>query len=291
MIETQSLLPLSLLGWGAYLPDTIVTNQDYERQYDVPAAWIEKATGVRARRIAAPGQSCSDMAVQAAKAALARAAIDPAELDLVIHASVSHDSPAPPVSALLQGRLAASNAAILDLNTACTSFVTALATAAHFLGAGTFRTILIATAELASWGRNFADQASFPLLGDGAGAVVIRRGAGPAGVVSSYFRADGSKHRLAVVDHGRRFALEQPYVFKMDGPKVYKNAVSAMVETARALAARGGVCLDEVRLLIPHQANLNILASVRARLGLPSERVSSTSRRSATPRRRPSPLR
>jgi 3-oxoacyl-[acyl-carrier-protein] synthase-3 len=267
------MLPLSIAGWGSYLPEQVVTNEDYRRRFDISPEWIEKATGIRARRIIGAGQSCNDMAVAAAQAALLRGQVDPAEIDLVIHASISHDSPAPSMSALLQHRLGATNAAILDLNTACTSFVTALGVSSQYLATGTYRTILVATAEAASWGRDFADKGSFPLLGDGAGAVVLRVGDGSAGVLSSYFKADGSKHALAVVDHGQRHGLEQRYVFKMDGARIYRNAVRAMVETACALAERAEVALDQIKLVIPHQANINILESVRGRLGLGDDRL------------------
>lgn len=271
----------TITGLGSCVPDRVVTNADLEKLVDTTDEWIRTRTGIRERRVAADDQATSDLAVEAARKALAEARLDPADLDLIIVATVTPDMPFPATACLVQNRLGATRAAALDLETACSGFVYALATGAQFIQAGLYENVLVIGAETLSKIVDWTDRRTCVLLGDGAGAVVLQPAPGPdQGLLSFHLGADGGGADLLKQPAGgsRMPASEETvrnrlhYVY-MNGREVFKFAVRVMGEAAQAALDRCGLSFADVDYYIPHQANYRIIESSARRFGLPMERV------------------
>jgi 3-oxoacyl-[acyl-carrier-protein] synthase-3 len=279
----HKMLPVEIIGTGFHVPQKRITNQDYERSHGLSADWIKQVCGIDSRHIAEPHEACSHMAIPAAKNAIKQAGIDPAEIDLIILATINSDYSAPPGSCIIQGELGAVNAACVDVDCACLGYVWAIQIAANLVATDMYRTILVIGSEICTRAANYNDPKTFILLGDGAGAAIIRKSNGESGLLASYFKADGTRWNAATIKAcGTMYpdtrnlpegvTMDDIY-FKMDGPKVYKFAVKAMADAVQFVTEKAGLKLDDIKVVIPHQANLRILESAIKRMDLREEQV------------------
>lgn len=270
----------AITGWGMYVPERVLSNADLEQLVETNDEWIVTRTGIRERRIAAPGEATASMGSAAARQALERAGITPQEIDLLIVATSTPDQLMPSAACMIQTALGAVRAAPMDLNAACSGFVFALATAAQFVKAGTAKTALVVGVDTLSRFMDYADRNTCILFGDGAGAVVVQPSDKPTGVLSVDLGAlPGTGDLLEIHGGGSAYpasaetvAARQHFV-TMQGREVFKLAVRAMGDSSAKVIAEAGLEPDDIALLIPHQANLRIIEAMAKRLNLPMERV------------------
>lgn len=238
--------------------------------------WIRERTGIRERRIAADGETTCDLAEQAARAALASAGVAAAELDLIVVGTTTPDLIFPSTACLLQHRLGANGCAAFDVNAACTGFIYALATADAFVRAGRARRVLVVGAETLSRMIDWSDRATCVLFGDGAGAVVLAADSKP-GVLATHLHADGGYKALLYnpvgVSVGFRDEPNHGVKVLMTGNEVFKVAVKTLDAVVEETLAANGLAKSDIDWLIPHQANLRIIAATARRLEMPMERV------------------
>ena len=265
-----------ILGTGSYLPPQVVTNDDLAKRLETNDAWIRERTGIRARHIAEPSQTSSDLALEASRRALEAAGVAPGELDLIVVATSTPDYIFPSTACLLQAKLGAKGGAAFDVQAVCSGFVYALATADSFIRSGNHRKALVVGAEVFSRILDWNDRGTCVLFGDGAGAVVLGASEKP-GIHASVLRADGSHAgMLSVPGNVNRGAIAGSPFLQMDGQAVFKFAVRVLEESARETAARARMSLDQIDWLIPHQANVRILEAVARKLDLPREKLAVT---------------
>ena len=267
-------------GVGAYLPENVVTNADLAKFVDTSDSWIIERTGIRERRNAAEGQATSDLAVEAAKRALAAAGRTPAEVDLIIVATTTADMTFPATAAFVQKKLGCPIAPAFDIQAVCSGFVYALSVADGFITRGHARCALVIGAECMSRLMDYQDRTTCVLFGDGAGAVVVEPGEGAGtiqdrGLLSFALRCDGTKSDILFVDGGPSTNGKVGHL-RMQGQAVFKNAVVNIAEAVEAAAAAGGITMDDIDWFVPHQANQRILAGVANRLGIDEAKVIST---------------
>jgi 3-oxoacyl-[acyl-carrier-protein] synthase-3 len=251
---------IRVVGWGVSVPDKVVTNDDLSATLDTSDAWIRERTGIRERRI---GGTTSSLAVEAGRQALERAGLEPADIDLVLLATATPDALVPATAATVQAELGVPGAAF-DLNAACSGFVYGLVAAAGMVAAGSGRVLLIGSDTLSRI-TDWDDRTMAVLVGDGAGAVVLEPVDGPGDLLSWNLGADGNLRHLLKCDHGG-------YLY-MDGKEIFRKAVRVVVESTERALADAGLSLDDVALLVPHQANLRIIQAACQRIGLPEERT------------------
>ena len=270
-----------ILGTGSAVPERRLTNADLERMVDTTDEWIVTRTGIRERRIASEGEATSTFAIAAAERALEMAEVTAAELDLVICGTVSSDMLFPATSCLVQEALGAKRAAAFDFNAGCSGFVYGLGIASQFLECGGARTVVVIGGEILSRYVDWEDRSTCVLFGDGAGAVVLRAEEGERGILATALHSDGSLADLICIPGGgsRRppndpTSLEERLPFiKMRGSEVFKVAVRSMAEVSGEVLGRCGLGYDDVRWVIPHQANRRIIDAVGQRLAIDPERV------------------
>lgn len=275
-----SLRPAGILGIGSYAPARALTNHDLEAIVETNDEWIVTRTGISERRIAAPDETTADLAYHAAVRALADAGLTGADLDLIIVATVTGDTPFPATASVLQERLGARSAGAFNLSAACAGFIYALSTGAQFVRTGAFRHVLVVGAERLSSITNWRDRATCVLFGDGAGAAVIGPVAEGQGFLSFDLGSDGSGADLLAVDPGgwghplttgSDAALTQS--IRMSGSEVFKFAVRVMDDSTRRALAQAGLTVADIDVLIPHQANIRIIDAAVKRLGLDEQSV------------------
>jgi 3-oxoacyl-[acyl-carrier-protein] synthase-3 len=268
-------------GTGSYLPSQVLTNHDLSRRVDTSDAWIRARTGIRERRIAAPGEATSDLALHAAKAALDAAGVAAADVDLIIVATTTPDMVFPSTACILQAKLGACGGPAFDLQAVCSGFVYALAVADRMVAGGLARNALVVGAEIYSRILDWTDRGTCVLFGDGAGAVVLLPSATP-GVVSAHLHADGRHAGLLCVPGtlSEGGVAGSPFV-RMDGGAVFKFAVTVLAEAAGEALAAAQLTIADINWLVPHQANIRIIEATARRLGIPMERVVTTVERHA----------
>ncbi len=266
-------------GTGSFVPARVLTNVDLERMVETSDAWIVERTGIRERRIAASGESCSDLAVKAAERALEAAGVAAADLDLILVATCTGDAPLPATACVLQHRLGAQRAAACDISAACSGFVYALAVGDAYVRSG-YRRVLVVGSEVMSMLMDWTDRGTCILFGDGAGAVVLGPAADGKGILSSHLHSDGTLWDLICVPGGgsaappsEKMLAEGLQYLKMKGNETFKVAVRTMEEVAREALSANGLSVEDLDLYIPHQANVRIIKAVASRLGLPMEKV------------------
>jgi len=270
-----------IIGTGSYAPAKVLTNADVEKLVDTSDEWIRTRTGICERRISTEDEATSDLAYQASLRALEAASLDPADLDMILVATITPDMFFPSTSCILQDRLQARRAAALDISAACSGFVYGLAVADGLLRLGTLRNILLVGAETLSKIVNWKDRNTCVLFGDGAGAVILRASEGEQGILSTHLFADGSKGSLLIMPGGgsrrpisQRVLDEGLAMIQMaNGNEVFKGAVRAMEDAALTALKHNRLEVGDVDLMIPHQANLRIIDAVGHRLGFTPERV------------------
>lgn len=268
-----------IAGTGSYVPDRVLTNADLERMVETSDEWIVERTGIRERRLAAPGEACSDLGTKAAARALEAAGIPAADLDMVLVATCTGDAPLPATACLIQDRLGATKAAACDIGAACCGFVYALAVGDAYVKTG-LRHVLVVGSEVMSAITNWKDRNTCILFGDGAGAAVLSATKEDRGILSSHLHSDGSLWNLICVPGGgsrmppteKMLADELQYI-KMKGNETYKVAVKTLEESAHDALAANGLTVADIDVYVPHQANVRIIKAVASRLGLPMEKV------------------
>ena len=272
-------------GTGYYVPDRVVTNEELTRYMDTSDAWIVERTGIRERRWVEEGMSGAEMAKRASEMALEEAGMAAGDIDAIVLATVSPDHFFPGTGVFLQRELGLEGIPAIDLRAQCTGFLYGLSVADAFIRTGQYRTILLVGVEIQSTGIDISTRGRdiAVLFGDGAGAAVLTAGEEEGrGVLSTHLHADGryaemlwaefesSKHHpritTQVIDEARHYPI-------MEGKEVFKHAVSRMPEAALEAVEANGLTVDDIDLLIPHQANLRISQMVQRRLGLPDEKV------------------
>ena len=276
----SSVLRSVVTGVGGYLPDEAVTNDDLAKFVDTNDAWIVERTGIRKRHRAAPEQGASDLAVEAARRALAAAGRHAAEVDLIIVATTTPDLTFPSTAAIVQRKLGAPIGVAFDVQAVCSGFVYALSVADGFVARGLSQCALVIGAETMTRLMDWTDRGTCVLFGDGAGAVVLEPGegrgdAGDRGLLGFALRCDGTKQDLLYVDGGPS-TTGTVGKLRMQGNQVFRHAVVNISEAVRSAAVAANVELSSIDWFIPHQANQRILAGVAHRLGIEESRVIST---------------
>ncbi len=270
-----------ILGTGSFAPERVLTNADLAKIVDTSDEWIRTRSGIRERHIAGPGEATSDLAVAAARNALADAKLQPSDIDLLVVATVTPDQPLPAVSCMIQHKLGVpTHAACFDLNAACSGFVYALDTASAMLASGRYRHALVIGAEKLSAVTNWKDRTTCVLFGDGAGAVVLGVSHEPGvGLLGTKLGAYGDSTDLLCIPRGGSTSpatadsiAAGDHFIQMKGKEVFKIAVRAMEEAARDILEQQGLHADQIALVIPHQANLRIIESISQYLELPMDR-------------------
>jgi len=265
---------------GCYVPPGVLTNQDLEKMVETNNQWIVERTGIVERHIAAPEVATSDMAVEAAKIALAQRGVAATELDAIIVCTVTPDMLFPATACLVQDRLGAKGAWGFDLIAACSGFVYGLTTAAHFVMCGTHKKVLVIGSDTMSRIIDYTDRGTCILFGDGAGAMLIEPAEQGEGFMGFLNEIDGSGgDYLKQPAGGSRMpataetVAQRLHFVKQDGQQVFKYAVRKMYEMSRELLDRHGLTAKDVKVLIPHQANKRIITAAADRLGLRDEQV------------------
>ncbi len=274
------ILGSRIAGTGSYAPARVLTNADLERLVDTSDQWITERTGIKERRIAADGECTSDMALRAARAALAAAQIQATELDMIVVGTISPDRQLPACAAYLQQKLGVTGMPAFDVSAACAGFLYALSIGDQFIRSGTHRHVLVVGVELLSRVINWADRNTCVLFGDGAGAVVLAPATEDTGrVLSSRLHTDSTlTESLFIPAGGSREPLtitgleERRNTVQMVGNDIFRVAVKNLSSASRAALEVAGLAPDDVDWVVPHQANLRIIAQVSARLGIPLER-------------------
>ena len=270
----------TITGTGMYVPERVLTNADLARLVETSDEWIVERTGIRERRIAAPDQASSDLALFACQRALAMADVDPADVDQIILATTTPDRILPSCACTLQQKLGAGGAAAYDMFAACTGFVFGTGIARGLIGAGVANTVLVVGVETLSRIVDYTDRNTCVLFGDGAGAAVLQACEPGEGLHAVDMHSDGELGEVLEVPAGisRNPASDhtvaaREHFIRMQGKKLYPFAVRSMEEATRKCAELAGWSASELDLLIPHQANLRIIEAVRERLGLSEEKV------------------
>ncbi|MEA2693523.1 MAG: 3-oxoacyl-[acyl-carrier-protein] synthase [Acidobacteriota bacterium] len=264
-------------GTGMAVPDRVLTNADLEKMVDTKDEWILTRTGIRERRIAAPGESLSTFAVPAARAALEMAGVAGKDVDLVLCATVTPDTPFPATANVIQDRIGATRAGSFDLSAGCTGFIYALTVGEQFIESGMAKNVLIVGGEILSKITDWSDRGTCVLFGDGAGAVLLQATEEEnRGVLGCAMHSDGSLGELIYMPGGgsknppSALLYESGLAFlKMRGNETFKIAVRSLAEVSQEVLARAHLSQNEVTWFIPHQANLRIIEAVGKRLEIP----------------------
>jgi 3-oxoacyl-[acyl-carrier-protein] synthase III len=266
---------------GHYLPESRLTNAELERMVDTSDEWILSRTGIRERRILKePGKATSFMAAEAARQALAARGLSGSDVELIIVATVTPDMPFPATACFVQDQIGATTAWAFDVSAACSGFLYALNVAAQFIETGRHQRVLVIGADMMSAIMDYTDRTTCILFGDGAGAVLMEPDETGHGLVDYVAQVDGSGAELLHMKGGGSLhpatadtiALGWHYA-RQEGRQVFKFAVRGMADAAAEVMERNGLTADDVRYLVPHQANLRIIDATASRMGLPPEKV------------------
>ena len=264
-------------GVGAYLPTKVVSNAELSKTVDTSDEWIVERSGIRQRHIAAEGEKTSDLAIAAARKALAAAGVDGADIDLIIVATATPDQTFPATAARVQAALGRPGIPSFDIQAVCSGFIYGLATADNFIKAGQANKVLLIGAEVFSRILDWTDRTTCVLFGDGAGAVVLgvedgQGTAGDRGVLSTHLHSDGRHHDMLYVDGGPSTTGTAGYI-RMKGKEVFRHAVVNLAATVDEALAANGLQVSAIDWLVPHQANRRILESTAQKLGLDPAKV------------------
>ncbi|MCH8302428.1 MAG: ketoacyl-ACP synthase III [Proteobacteria bacterium] len=266
----------TIAGTGGYLPERVMENKEFEKIVDTTDEWIRERSGIKRRHIAADGETTSDMAVAAARKAMEAAGVDTGDIDLIIVSTTTPDKVFPSTACIVQRQLEIRNIPAFDVHAACSGFIYSLDIADRFIRTGGAGCALLIGSETYSRILDWTDRSTCVLFGDGAGAVVLRAAEAP-GVISTHIHADGQYEDLLQVPAGISSGYDQvrkarAYIH-MKGHEVFRKAVAVLGEIARETLAANQIDEGDIDWLIPHQANLRIIAATAKRLGLPMERV------------------
>ncbi|MBO6756014.1 MAG: ketoacyl-ACP synthase III [Roseibium sp.] len=276
----MSVIRSTVLGCGSYLPAKCLTNSDLAAMVDTSDEWIVQRTGIKERHIAAEGEMTSDLALAAAKAALAHSGVDAQDIDTIILATATPDNTFPATAVTVQARLGIHHGAAFDVHAVCSGFVYALATADAYLKAGMSKRCLVIGAETFSRILDWTDRTTCVLFGDGAGAVVVeaRNGGGTTadqGILTSHLRSDGRHKDKLFVDGGPSSTQTVGHL-RMEGREVFKHAVGMITDVIEDAFASADITADDLTWFIPHQANKRIIDASAKKLKIAPEKVITT---------------
>jgi len=269
-----------IISIGAAVPERVLTNADLEKIVDTSDEWIRNMTGITERRIAAEGEATSDYAIRAARVALERAGLGAQDIDLIILATFTGDTPLPATACLVQEALGHKGTPAFDLAAGCSGWVYALATANAFVTSGTYKHVLVIGADLLTRMTNWTDRGTCILFGDGAGAAVVGPVEPGYGFLAFELGSDGSGANSLMISAGgsrkpctpEALANHEDKIY-MEGREVFKFAVKIQGEACERVLAKVGMKPQDVDLIVPHQANIRIIDSAVQRLGIPPERI------------------
>ena len=265
-----------VLGIGSYLPSRVVTNEELARKVDTSDEWIVQRTGIRERRIAAPGELTSDLARKAATAALNDAGLDPQAIDLIIVGTSTPDQTFPASAVTVQAGLGITHGAAFDMQAVCSGFVYALATADSLLKSGNFKRALVIGAETFSRILDWSDRTTCVLFGDGAGAVVLegqrQESGNERGILTTHLRSDG-RHRSKLYVDGGPSSTQTVGHLRMEGRAVFKHAVSMITDVITDAFKATGTTAEDIDWFVPHQANKRIIDDSAKKLGIAPQKV------------------
>ncbi|MBI5554269.1 MAG: ketoacyl-ACP synthase III [Elusimicrobia bacterium] len=270
----------AITGTGSYLPEKILTNNDLEKMVKTSDEWITTRTGVKERRLAAQQEAASDLGAEAARRALREAGVKPEDVECLIVATVTGDMPFPSTACFIQNLCGLKNAAGFDIAAACSGYIYALNIAKSFIESRTYKKILVVAVDVLSRITDWHDRGTCVLFGDGAGAAVLEPARDDNGIISVYLGSDGAAtDMLKLPGGGSRFPTSAETIknklhyIKMSGNKIFKLAVTAMIDSAQKAMALANLKCEDIKLLIPHQANIRIIEATAKTLKLPVERI------------------
>jgi 3-oxoacyl-[acyl-carrier-protein] synthase-3 len=279
-MSSKSIRSSRITGTGHYVPERVLSNADLERIVETSDEWITTRTGIKERRMVAPEQACSDLATSAALRALEMSGVAPADLDGIFIGTISGDMQFPATATLVQDRLGATNAAAMDVSAACSGFIYGVIVAHSMIASGAMNRVLVIGAEVLTKFVDWEDRATCVLFGDGAGAAVMEACPPGEGILATHMKSDGSLADLLCIPAG---GSRQPYngsthderlhYIKMKGDGVFKFAVRAMADAARSVLDDAGYTIKDVKVVVPHQANIRIIDAVAERLEVEKERM------------------
>ena len=271
-----------IIGTGSAAPERVLTNQELERIVETSDDWIVRRTGIRERRISSleRPENTAEMATKAAREALETARVEPGELDMIVVGTVTPDRQFPATGCMVQTALGAGRAAAFDISAGCSGFLYALSTAHNAIRCGAARKALVIGAERLSSVLNWEDRGTCVLLGDGAGAVVVSAGSDEGGVLSTHIRSDGQFWDLLYSYYGENHIPDsldhldaKPFKLRMEGNRLFKRAIGCLTDIAVEALEHNGMTAGDIRLVVPHQANIRIIQGMVRNLGIPTEQV------------------
>lgn len=265
------------IGCGHYLPERVVSNEELARRIDTSDDWIRTRTGIRRRHVAAEGEKTSDLAIEAARAALAAGGVSSADLDALIVATATPDQTFPSTATRVQHGIGMVNGFAFDIQAVCAGFIYALANANGLILSGQAKRVMVVGAETFSRILDWDDRSTCVLFGDGAGAVILEAVEAEGtpddrGVLATCLHSDGAHNRILYVSGGPSTTGLAGHL-KMEGKEVFRHAVVKLAEVADEVLAKAGVASSEIDWMVPHQANLRIIESTAKKAGLPMEKV------------------
>ncbi len=271
---------VGIVGMGSYVPPHEMTNEDWADIVDTSDEWITTKTGMKKRRIADPGVSTSDLAVEACKIAIEDAGLEASDIDMIILATSSPDVPLSSTAGIVQDKLGCTDCAAFDINAVCAGWVHALDVGSRYVETPGYDNVLVVGSEIYSRILNWDDRTTCVLFGDGAGAAVISKVESGRGILGSWLLSDGSGSSVIEIPAGgvrtpipSEGFVEGMQYFHMDGRAVWDFAIEAFPQAVRGVLDRVGKSLDDVDLIIPHQANINIIEAGMKNLGLPMSKT------------------
>ena len=281
MSGSSSQIKVAIAGTGSYVPERVLTNSDLEIMVDTSDEWITTRTGIKERRIAAEDEFTSHMAVKASRKAIEQAGISPSEVELIIVATITPNTLTPATACYVQHELGAHQAVAFDISAACSGFLYAMRLAERMISGGTCKNALILGAEKLSAFVNWDDRSTCVLFGDGAGAALLKRAREEEGqILAIDIGTDGGQTDLLNIPGGgsacpitQENADQRLSTLAMVGTDVFKQAVTRMRDSANSVIERSGLRSGDIKLLIPHQANLRIIEAITKRIEIPEDRV------------------
>jgi 3-oxoacyl-[acyl-carrier-protein] synthase III len=262
-----------IAGTGSYLPERILTNADLQKMVDTTDEWILSRTGIRERHIAREDEATSDMCVAAARQAMESAGVSPMDIEMIIVGTITPDMPFPNTACLLQNAIGARKAFCFDLEAACSGFLYGVEVGRQFVSSGSMDTVLVLGADKLSCITDWQDRSTCILFGDGAGAAVLRPSEDGPGILGCVMGSDGSLAELLMLPGGgsrnpasERTVAERLHYMKMTGNEVFKHAVRCMCDASLKALQKCGLTLNDVDMIIPHQANMRIISAIASRL-------------------------
>jgi 3-oxoacyl-[acyl-carrier-protein] synthase-3 len=271
---------VGIVGTGMYVPEKRLTNADLEKMVETSDEWITTRSGIKERRICAPDEATSDIGLKAGIKALESAGMEPEELDAIIFATFTPDTLCPSTACHLQGKMGAKNALAFDLSAACSGFIYGLTVAKGLILNGACKTAMVLGAEAMTRFTDYQDRTTCVLFGDGGGAVILQADAPNGRLIGEYLSADGTMAQHIIIPGGgsrkpcsQETMENRQHYIKMAGNEVFKFAVRILVHSVEEALARCGHSVEDLSLIIPHQANYRILDAAARKMGLPQEKM------------------